>query len=223
MYCNFLKTVDQERVMVLLSLNTFFFQVLVKITWLYLFTEMGNAFSYLFNRLLGKEDVRILMVGLDNAGKTTILYRLKLEEVVSTVPTLGFNVETVTYKNISFTVWDIGGQDKIRSLWRVYFQGTQGLIFVVDSADQDRIEETKAELHKLLSEEELANVVLLVFANKKDMPDAMSASEIREKLGLVSMRDRPWFVQSSCAVKGEGLYEGLDWMATQIKQRKSWI
>ena len=184
---------------------------------------MGNAFSYLFNRLLGKEDVRILMVGLDNAGKTTILYRLKLEEVVSTVPTLGFNVETVAYKNISFTVWDIGGQDKIRSLWRVYFQGTQGLIFVVDSADQDRIEETKAELHKLLSEEELANVVLLVFANKKDMPDAMSASEIREKLGLVSMRDRPWFVQSSCAVKGEGLYEGLDWMATQIKQRKSWI
>lgn len=185
--------------------------------------SMGNLFSYVLNRLLGKEDVRILMVGLDNAGKTTILYRLKLEEVVSTVPTLGFNVETVTYKNISFTVWDIGGQDKIRSLWKVYFQGTQGLIFVVDSADRERIEETKTELHKLLSEEELANVVLLVFANKQDMPDAMTASEIREKLGLVNMRDRPWFVQSSCAVKGEGLYEGLDWMASQIRSRKTWI
>lgn len=184
---------------------------------------MGSAFSYLFNRLLGKEDVRILMVGLDNAGKTTILYRLKLEEVVSTVPTLGFNVETVTYKNISFTVWDIGGQDKIRSLWRVYFQGTQGLIFVVDSADKERIEEARLELQKLLSEELLANVVLLVFANKQDMPDAMSASEVREKLGLVNTRNRPWFVQSSCAVKGEGLYEGLDWLAGQIKQRKSWI
>jgi len=185
--------------------------------------NMGNVFSYVLNRLLGKEDVRILMVGLDNAGKTTILYRLKLEEVVSTVPTLGFNVETVTYKNISFTVWDIGGQDKIRSLWRVYFQGTQGLIFVVDSADTERIEETKTELHKLLGEELLANVVLLVFANKQDMPDAMSASDIREKLGLVNMRERPWFVQSSCAVKGEGLYEGLDWMASQIKAKKSWI
>lgn len=184
---------------------------------------MGSAFSYLFNRLLGKDDVRILMVGLDNAGKTTVLYRLKLEEVVSTVPTLGFNVETVTYKNISFTVWDIGGQDKIRSLWRVYFQGTQGLIFVVDSADKERIQETRAELHKLLSEAELANVVLLVLANKQDMPDAMSASEIREKLDLVHMRERPWFVQSSCAVKGEGLYEGLDWLVSQIRQRKSWI
>lgn len=184
---------------------------------------MGSTFSYLFNRLLGKEDVRILMVGLDNDGKTTILYRLKLEEVVSTVPTLGFNVETVTYKNISFTVWDIGGQDKIRNLWRVYFQGTQGLIFVVDSADKERIEEARLELQKLLSEELLANVVLLVFANKQDMPDAMSASEVREKLGLVNTRNRPWFVQSSCAVKGEGLYEGLDWLAGQIKQRKSWI
>lgn len=184
---------------------------------------MGSTFSYLLNRLLGKEDVRILMVGLDNAGKTTILYRLKLEEVVSTVPTLGFNVETVTYKNISFTVWDIGGQDKIRNLWRVYFQGTQGLIFVVDSADKERIEQARLELQKLLSEELLANVVLLVFANKQDMPDAMSASEVREKLGLVNTRNRPWFVQSSCAVKGEGLYEGLDWLAAQIKQRKSWI
>ena len=163
------------------------------------------------------------MVGLDNAGKTTILYRLKLEEVVSTVPTLGFNVETVTYKNISFTVWDIGGQDKIRNLWRVYFQGTQGLIFVVDSADKERIEEARSELQKLLGEELLANVVLLVFANKQDMPDAMTASEVREKLGLGNTRDRPWFVQSSCAVKGEGLYEGLDWLASQIKHRKSWI
>lgn len=184
---------------------------------------MGHIFSYVFNRLLGKEDVRILMVGLDNAGKTTILYRLKLEEIVSTVPTLGFNVETVTYKNISFTVWDIGGQDKIRSLWRVYFQDTQGLIFVVDSADRERIEEAKTELHKLLGEEQLTNIVLLVFANKQDMPDAMPASDVREKLGLGSMRQRPWFVQSSCAVKGEGLYEGLDWLASQIRARKSWI
>ena len=184
---------------------------------------MGNVFSYIFNRLLGKEDVRILMVGLDNAGKTTILYRLKLDEVVSTVPTLGFNVETVSYKNISFTVWDIGGQDKIRNLWRVYFQGTQGLIFVVDSSDEERIAETKTELHKLLSEEELANVVLLVFANKQDMPNALPATDVREKLGLVGVRKTPWFVQSSCAVKGEGLYEGLDWLASQIRNKKSWV
>jgi len=106
------------------------------------------------------------MVGLDAAGKTTILYKLKLGEVVTTIPTIGFNVETVDYKNISFTVWDVGGQDKIRLLWRHYYQNTQGLIFVVDSNDRDRIDDAREELHKMLSEEELKEAVLLVFANK---------------------------------------------------------
>ena len=83
---------------------------------------MGLNFSSLFQSLFGKKEMRILMVGLDAAGKTTILYKLKLGEIVTTIPTIGFNVETVEYKNISFTVWDVGGQDKIRPLWRHYFQ-----------------------------------------------------------------------------------------------------
>lgn len=87
---------------------------------------MGNVFEKLFKSLFGKKEMRILMVGLDAAGKTTILYKLKLGEIVTTIPTIGFNVETVEYKNISFTVWDVGGQDKIRPLWRHYFQNTQG-------------------------------------------------------------------------------------------------
>ena len=108
---------------------------------------MGNVFATLFKGLFGKKEMRILMVGLDAAGKTTILYKLKLGEIVTTIPTIGnlfiffsfdllfsscilflfpgFNVETVEYKNISFTVWDVGGQDKIRPLWRHYFQNTQ--------------------------------------------------------------------------------------------------
>ncbi|KAG8081150.1 hypothetical protein GUJ93_ZPchr0007g4372 [Zizania palustris] len=88
----------------------------------------------------------------DAAGKTTILYKLKLGEIVTTIPTIGFNVETVEYKNISFTVWDVGGQDKIRPLWRHYFQNTQGLIFVVDSNDRDRVVEARDELHRMLNE-----------------------------------------------------------------------
>merc|ERR1739841_137986 len=116
--------------------------------------RMG-IFSKVFGKLLGKKEMRILMVGLDNAGKTAVLYKLKLGEVVTTIPTIGFNVETVEYKNISFTVWDVGGQTKIRPLWRHYFQNTQGLIFVVDSNDRDRIHETKDELARMLSEDEL--------------------------------------------------------------------
>merc|ERR1739848_588727 len=112
------------------------------------FFSMGGYLS-IFRSLFGKKEMRILMVGLDAAGKTTILYKLKLGEIVTTIPTIGFNVETVEYKNISFTVWDVGGQDKIRPLWRHYFQNTQGLIFVVDSNDRDRMGEARDELMRM--------------------------------------------------------------------------
>jgi len=161
------------------------------------------------------------MVGLDAAGKTTILYKLKLGEIVTTIPTIGFNVETVEYKNISFTVWDVGGQDKIRPLWRHYFQNTQGLIFVVDSNDRDRIGEGREELMRMLNEDELREAVLLVFANKQDLPNAMSASEVTDKLGLHNLRQRRWHTQSTCATSGDGLYEGLDWLSGQLQNMKN--
>merc|ERR1711906_87970 len=174
---------------------------------------MGLTFQSVFKGLLGKKEMRILMVGLDAAGKTTILYKLKLGEIVTTIPTIGFNVETVEYKNISFTVGDVGGQDKIRPLWRHYFQNTQGLIFVVDSNDRDRIGEAREELQRMLNEDELRDAVLLVFANKQDLPQAMNPAEITEKLGLHSLRQRTWYIQSTCATSGVGLYEGLDWLS----------
>jgi ADP-ribosylation factor protein 1 len=179
---------------------------------------MGLAFSQLFDKFFGKKELRILMVGLDAAGKTTILYKLKLGEVVTTIPTIGFNVETVEYKKISFTVWDVGGQDKIRPLWRHYYQNTHGLIFVVDSNDRERIDQAKDELHRMLNEEELRDAVVLVFANKQDLPNAMPVHEVTEKLGLNSMSHRQWFVQSTCATTGDGLYEGLDWLSRTLNK-----
>ena len=180
---------------------------------------MGGVFRKLFEGF-GKKEMRILMVGLDAAGKTTILYKLKLGEIVTTIPTIGFNVETVDYKNISFTVWDVGGQDKIRPLWRHYFQNTQGVIFVVDSNDRDRVGEAREELNRMLNEDELRDAVLLVFANKQDLPSAMNAAEMTEKLNLNSMRNRNWYIQATCATSGDGLYEGLDWLAQTLKQKK---
>merc|ERR1711953_93456 len=181
---------------------------------------MGLTFSSLFKQLFGMKDMRILMVGLDAAGKTTILYKLKLGEIVTTIPTIGFNVETVEYKNISFTVWDVGGQDKIRPLWRHYFQNTQGLIFVVDSNDRERVGEAKEELNRMLNEDELRDAVLLIFANKQDLPQAMNAAEITDKLGLHALRQRNWYIQATCATSGDGLYEGLDWLSNQLKNAK---
>ncbi|XP_065638144.1 ADP-ribosylation factor 2-like isoform X3 [Quercus suber] len=179
--------------------------------------------------------MRILMVGLNAARKTTILYKLKLGEIVTTIPTIGFNVETVEYKNISFTVWDVEGQDKIRPLWRHYFQNTQGLIFVVDSNDCDRVVEARDELHRMLNEDELREAVLLVFANKQDLPNAMNVAKITDKLGLIpsvnatgNLVSTDWghyfgfyfkYIQSTCATSGEGLYEGLDWLSNNIANK----
>src|SRR5579872_1277626 len=116
---------------------------------------MRNFFEKFWEKLRPTKEMRILLVGLDASGKTTICYKLKLGEVVVTIPTIGFNVETITYKNINFTMWDVGGQDKIRPLWRHYYANTNAVIFVVDSNDSDRIDDNKEcaysakeELHK---------------------------------------------------------------------------
>merc|ERR1712054_544421 len=108
--------------------------------------DMG-IFSKVFGKLVGKKDCRILMVGLDSAGKTTILYKLKLGEVVTTIPTTSITVETIDYKSVVFTTWDLGngGRDKSRALWRHYYQGTNAIVFVVDSTDRDRIEDAREE------------------------------------------------------------------------------
>ena len=130
----------------------------------------------------------------------------------------GFNVETVEYNNSSFTVWDVGGQNKIRPLWRHYFQNTQGIIFVVDSNDRDRIAEARKELMDMLNEDELRDALLLVLANKQDLPNAMKTAEMTDKLGLHSLRQRNWFIQATCATSGDGLYEGLEWLRDNINR-----
>ena len=165
---------------------------------------MGFVFSKIWTKLPSRKGVRMLMVGLDGAGKTTILYKLKMGETVKTIPTLGFNVETLDCNGVNFTVWDVGGQDKIRVLWRHYYQNTDGLIFVVDSNDKDRVEDAAEELYKMLGEEELKDCVVLDMANKQDLSGALSPNEITKKLGLESLK-RPWLVQGTSATTGQGL------------------
>ena len=179
---------------------------------------MGITFSEIFNFRFKNRDTRILMLGLDAAGKTSILYKIKNGESVLTIPTIGFNVETFEYKRFNMTVWDIGGQDQIRNLWSYYYHNTDALIFVVDSNDIQRIDEARKELDKLLDSDELRDAVLLVYANKQDLPNAMKPQELASKLQLTSLR-RPWFVQGTCAKTGDGLYEGLDWVGQQINSR----
>ncbi|KAI9850539.1 MAG: ADP-ribosylation factor, Arf Arf6 [Vezdaea acicularis] len=178
---------------------------------------MGGQMSKMMARFFGSKEMRLLMLGLDAAGKTTILYKLKIGQDVTTIPTVGFNVETVTYKNVKFNVWDVGGQDKIRPLWRHYFSGTQGLIFVIDSSDRDRIDEARQEMHRIIGDREMKESLLLVFANKQDIKGAMTPAEVTEKLQLNKLKDKIWYVVPSCATSGEGLMEGLGWLSSNVK------
>ncbi|KZZ89185.1 Small GTPase superfamily, ARF type [Moelleriella libera RCEF 2490] len=202
---------------------------------------MGSQLSKVMGRIFGSKEMRLLMLGLDAAGKTTILYKLKLGQDVTTIPTVGFNVETVTYKNVKFNVWDVGGQDKIRPLWRHYFSGTQGLIFVIDSSDRARMDEARQELHRIINDREMKDSLLLVFANKQDLKEgtsvplastwrqdkndtemltvclAMKPQEVTEALQLSKLKDKVWYVVPSCATTGEGLLEGLAWLSNNVK------
>lgn len=184
---------------------------------------MGSVLS-LFESLFAKKKATILMVGLDAAGKTTILVKLKLNEVPETVPTLGFNVETVEYRSVVFHLWDVGGQERLRSLWRYYYEGATAIIFVIDSHDRDRLGVAKQELEVLLSDPTLVNAVLLVLCNKQDLPGCLSPGEILSGLGFRDQQNglgrllgrRPWYLQGCCARTGEGLFEGLDWLCDHL-------
>ncbi|PJF18856.1 putative ADP-ribosylation factor 6 [Paramicrosporidium saccamoebae] len=141
-----------------------------------------------------------------------ILYKLKFNQTVTTIPTAGFNVECLIHKNIKFHVWD-----KIRPLWRHYHTGTKALIFVVDSQDRDRLHEARVELHRILTARELQDAILLVFANKQDLRQSMTTREVEERLGLDKFAGRVWTVMGSCATSGDGLMEGLNWLAENIR------
>jgi small GTP-binding protein len=167
----------------------------------------------------GVKERRYLMLGLDESGKTTILYQLKLGKCIVTIPTLGFNVETIEAEGYNSNLWDIGGQKRIRALWTSSFHDTDGLIFVVDSNDIGRLDEARDEFQKLLQEDELKNAVLLVYANKQDLPYAIKSQELENRLGLNSITDRPWKVQEASATTGEGLREGFNWLNEEVKKR----
>ena len=185
---------------------------------------MGLLVSQLFESLdrlvRSRQPVRILLLGLDAAGKTTILYRLKLGAVVNTIPTIGFNVETIEYRNISFTVWDMGSRPGLRPLLNRYFSSSQGLVYVVDSLDRERVQEAAEVLRDILHHRDMQRIPVVIMANKQDMPGVMTPSEVTERLGMDKLTGHPWHVQATSATQGEGLYEALDWLSREISRQR---
>lgn len=179
---------------------------------------MGLLVSKIFS-LWGHEQHKLIIVGLDNAGKTTILYQFLLNEVVVTSPTIGSNVEEVVFNNLHFLMWDVGGQESLRQSWSTYYTGAKCLIMVVDSTDHERIGVAREELHKMLAHEDLKNAQVLVFANKQDVANALTSAEISTSLGLTKLKGISWHIQACCALTGEGLYDGMEWVTGQISKK----
>lgn len=136
------------------------------------------------------------------------------------MPTQGFNIKSVVKDGFKLNVWDVGGQREIRPYWRNYFDSTDALVYVVDSADRARLEEVNTELSRLLTDEEkLVGVPLLVFANKQDLLSALSAADISVGLNLPEIKDRAWQIQACSAKTGEGLAEGMEWLVKVVGDR----
>eukprot|EP01129_Flabellula_baltica_P008391 TRINITY_DN3327_c0_g1_i3.p1 TRINITY_DN3327_c0_g1~~TRINITY_DN3327_c0_g1_i3.p1 ORF type:complete len:179 (-),score=34.82 TRINITY_DN3327_c0_g1_i3:57-593(-) len=171
-----------------------------------------------FKKIAKKKKARILVLGIDGAGKTSFLYYLKDGEgfTGTTEPTLGFNIETIKYGRIKFNIWDVGGQVKIRNLWHHYYedQNTNAIIYIIDSNDIDRIQESCDVLFQLLEEEQLAGIKLLVLANKQDLPNSVPVEEISDRLDLGGRYPNlVWNIQGCVGISGEGIVDSMDWLA----------
>jgi len=166
-----------------------------------------------------EREMRILFLGLDNAGKTTILKKLNGEDIKSVSPTLGFNIKSFVHGRYTLNIWDVGGQRILRPYWRNYFESTDGVVWVVDSGDRLRMQDCKEELHKLLLEDRLAGASLLVFANKQDIAGSMNDREIRDILDLTSIKSHNWKILPCSAVTGANLLDGLDWVVGDVASR----
>ena len=177
---------------------------------------MGFIFSKIldfFSRSRNK--FKIILLGIQNAGKTTILYRLSIGQLVKTTPTIGSNVEEISYNNIKLQAWDLGGQESSRSVWDVYFTNTDAIIYVIDTTDET-FDDSKTQFYKLLKNETLKNAIILIYANKQDLPEAKNVSDIIQIYGLDNIKDHIWHIQPCSAQTGEGLITGMKWLSDQL-------
>ena len=173
---------------------------------------MKGLFNFFFNKKKQNKEYKILILGLDNAGKTTILKSISGQTIKNLPPTKGFNVKIIQKENIKFTFWDIGGQKSIRNIWENYFENNDALIYVIDSSDVYRIEESGKELRNLLENNLLSGIPLLIYANKQDLNLSLNPEEIMNQLNLENIINRKWTIVACSAITKIGLIDGLEWL-----------
>ena len=162
-----------------------------------------------------RNNFKIIILGIQNAGKTTILYRLSIGQLIKTTPTIGSNVEEISYNNVKLQAWDLGGQESTRSVWNVYYVNTDAIIYVIDTHDEN-YDDSKAQFYKLLETDALKNAIILIYANKQDLPGAKNVSDIIQIYELDTIKDHIWHIQPCSAHTGEGLITGMKWLSDQL-------
>ncbi|XP_074603679.1 ADP-ribosylation factor related protein 1 [Brevipalpus obovatus] len=189
-----------------------------------MFSLIYGFWKYLFR----KDEFYVLILGLDNAGKTTFLEQTKIKfnrnykgvNLDKITTTVGLNIGKIDYKNIVINFWDLGGQQELQSLWDKYYSESHGIIYVIDSADLERIEDSKSSFENVIQNEQLEGLPLLIVANKQDLPEALSLERIKSIFQsseeLIGKRDFNYL--SASALKSEGIQDGIDWMTDRIKE-----
>ena len=175
--------------------------------------------SFLARLFRQKKQFKIAIIGLDSAGKTTMLNFLRFEKSIETMPTIGVNVEVLQRKNVNLSIFDLGGQKHFRNLWGTLMKGASAIIFVIDSSDRLRIEEAKAELWNVLLDPQYPDAPLLIVANKQDIPGAMTIEEIilaNNLNNLEKMGSRSWHIQPTVATTGQGVEEAIHWIVIEL-------
>ncbi|CAG8697382.1 12209_t:CDS:2, partial [Gigaspora rosea] len=141
--------------------------------------------------LFFKTELELTLVGLQNSGKTTLVNVIASGQFSEDmIPTVGFNMRKVTKGSVTMKLWDIGGQPRFRSMWERYCRGVNAIVFVIDSADHEKLDAARTELRNLLEKPQLANIPVLVLGNKNDLPDALPVEKIIDEMNLKSINNR---------------------------------
>ncbi|KAI8802398.1 ADP-ribosylation factor family-domain-containing protein [Cladochytrium replicatum] len=191
---------------------------------------MFTLLSGLYAQYTRKDEYFVIILGLDNAGKTTLLEKIKsiFLNVAGIppdkiVPTVGLNLANVDIGGVRLKFWDLGGQRELRSIWDKYYSECHGIVFVIDATDPERLDEVQEAFETVITNDSVEGVPVLMLANKQDVESALKVHEIKEKFNKIAVKlgARDSKVLPVSALTGSGVREAVDWLLLRLQRNKN--